>query len=229
MVRAVFLHLPKTAGTSFRDILCRGFGAEAVSPPFNASRLSGADAASLGAYDVVSGHISWTDVRAHFPEARTFTILRDPIDRCLSWYYFARMNASAGHADVEAAHACDVETFFSLDPAVTFRNIFNRQVRQLGDHVLNTEVDLDAALEQAKRTLADCVWVGRQESLDHDVARLGTCFPELAGMAAPSLNVTAARRPLAEVGPDLIERIASYNRYDLELYRHLSARLDGAA
>lgn len=228
MVQAVFVHIPKTAGTSFRDALCTGFGSEAVSPAFAASRISPEEAERLRAYQVISGHISMADVTRHFPDAAPFTILREPIDRTLSWYYYARQQAGGQHADVDAAKANDVDAFFALDPAIAFRNVFNRQVRQLGDHVLNSEVDLAAALDRAKRALEACVWVGRQEHLAADLARLPAALPQMAGVSLPALNITTERRALSEIAPALLDQIASYNRYDLALYEHACALLGGA-
>ncbi|WP_341988976.1 sulfotransferase family 2 domain-containing protein [Azorhizobium sp. AG788] len=225
MVQAVFVHIPKTAGTSFREALCAGFGSEAVSPAFAASRISPEEAERFGAYQVISGHISMADVTRHFPNAAPFTILRAPIDRTLSWYSFARQQAGGMHADVDAAKAHDVEAFFALDEAIVFRNIVNRQVRQLGDHVLNTEVDLPAALDRAKRALEACVWVGRQDHLDADLGRLPAALPQMAGVALAKLNVTAERRAISEIDAALAEKIARYNRYDLELYAHACAML----
>ncbi len=229
MVQAVFVHIPKTAGTSFREALCAGFGSEAVSPAFAASRISPEEAERLRTYQVISGHVSMADVTRHFPDAAAFTILRAPIDRALSWYSFARQQAGGMHADVDAAKAHDVEAFFALNEAIVFRNIVNRQVRQLGDHVLNTEVDLPAALDRAKRALEACVWVGRQEHLEADLLRLPAALPQMAGVALARLNVTAERRAMSEIDAALAEKIARYNRYDLELYEHACAMLGAAS
>ncbi len=228
MVQLIFVHIPKTAGTSFRDALCAGFGATAVSPAVAASRIAPEEADRLSAYKVISGHISMADVNRHFPDVATFTIVRNPIDRTLSWYYFARQQDDGVHADVNAAKAHDVDAFFALDEAIVFRNIVNRQVRQLGDHVLNTEVDLPAALDRAKRALEACVWIGRQEHLDADLARLPKALPPMAGVSLAMLNVTAERPAMREIRSALAEKIARYNRYDMELYAHACALIAAA-
>ncbi|GGF65962.1 hypothetical protein GCM10007301_27080 [Azorhizobium oxalatiphilum] len=185
---------------------------------FDASVMTPEMAAAMAPRAVVAGHISITDVERFFPDARLFTVLRDPVDRCLSWYYYARVFPNTDHADVAAAHALGVEDFFAADRAVTFRNIFNRQVRQLGDHVLNTDVDMDAALARAKEVLARCVWIGRQERLDADSVRLGQVFPQMAGVRLGTLNVTPGRPAAREISPELRAAVAAHNRYDMELY-----------
>lgn len=226
MTNSVFIHLPKTAGTSFNRALSAGFGSDRVTSPFAASVITAEQAAEMATYTVVAGHVSLHDVERHFPDAKRFTILRNPIDRCLSWYYFARSMQVSDHADVRAAQQLDVEAFFTLAPSVTFRNIFNRQVRQLGDHALNPDVEMPAALERAKGTLNACAWIGRQECLDVDLERLPDAFPEMAGVEFPRLNITANRRRSDEIDPQLTEKIARYNQYDFELYAYACALLD---
>ena len=67
----------------------------------------------------------------HF-ETGLLTVLKDPPDHYLSWYYFARNQSAPGQSpEVQAAQECRVRDFFCLDRATIFRNIFNRQVRQL--------------------------------------------------------------------------------------------------
>jgi len=111
MCKYVFAHLPKTGGTSFQRALRRVIGEDAVSPSFNASNLSEADAAKLDQYPVISGHISGTDIARYFPDRMILTILRDPLDRCVSWYYFARTTPPSPDApsDVLAVQQNDIE------------------------------------------------------------------------------------------------------------------------
>lgn len=218
MTQAVFIHLPKTAGTSFHSALCLGFGAHAVSPPFAATQMTPEQAEDLRQYEIVSGHISMPDARLYFPQAKLFTILRDPVDRCVSWYYFARTVGESQHADVAAAQAHTLDEFFQLDQSITYRNIFNRQVRQLGAHVLEPDADMKLALSQAQEALKKCVWVGRYEHLQQDFIRLGTVFPEMAKITLPHLNATGERKPIAQIDAALKLKIEHYNSYDIELY-----------
>ena len=88
--RFVFIHIPKTAGTSFRTLLYDIFDETRVSPPFSGAPLTDEDARKLDSYQVIAGHISWADVKRYFPRRRLITFLRDPIERCLSVYGFFR-------------------------------------------------------------------------------------------------------------------------------------------
>lgn len=225
-VEAVFLHIPKTAGTSFRHALAKGFGGGAVSEPFVASRMDQAEAEALHPFRLVAGHISITDARRWFPGAALVTVVRDPVQRCLSWYYFARGIQDSHRPDVVAARTHDVASFFALDDETLFQNIFNRQVRQLGDHVLNADVDLGSALRVARQTLDECAWVGRQETLRSDMAGLSSVFPEMDGSSPGHLNATTDRPGLADIPASVVERIIENNRYDLELYAQFGGLTD---
>jgi Sulfotransferase family len=223
MRRCVFVHVPKTAGTSFHHAMRNALGAHAVSPSFIATNMTPMQARRLDRFDVISGHISMADVWRYFSDRAVLTILRDPIDRCLSWYYFARKDSTPSFAsDFEAAKTHDLESFFDLDYRVTYRNVFNRQVRQLGDHVLNESADLDQAHEAAMTVLRSAMWVGRQETLTADLETLGMRLPELAGLSMSTLNATGERSSAAEVNPKVIKRIRELNAYDLDLYAFAS-------
>lgn len=221
MYKFVFVHLPKTGGTTLHAALRRAVGKDAVSPNFIASKLSDQDAVELDKYTVISGHISIIDVRRYFPDRKILTILREPLDRCVSWYYFARaMRPAIGAAtDVFVAQTYGIEEFFNQDLHLIYRNIFNRQVRQLGNHVLNFDLSYAEALENAKQTLRSAAWVGRQETLDTDIADLATIVPNAESAYLQIENRTEGRKGMNELSSNVINRISSLNEYDVALYK----------
>jgi hypothetical protein len=215
----LFVHLPKTAGTSFCWALQSALGRDAVSPLFLASRLSEQDIARLERYRAIAGHISIDDI-SPFRNRQLLTILRDPTDRCISWYYFAHGQSVRDQTpEVQAAQDCTIDEFFCLDLSIIFRNIFNRQVRQLGGHVLDSDIDLNVALRRAKTTLREAAWVGRTETLSADLVRLRSRFSEFSQFELPELNVTQGRKAVDALDPRIVSQVHSLNAYDAELYR----------
>lgn len=219
MKKIVFIHLPKTGGTSFRNSLCSAFGLENVSPPFGESVMSDQEAEYLERFQVISGHISILDVDKFFPDRDIITILRDPMDRVVSWYYFANSQTIMDqNIDVQAAQKFTADEFFTLNKYEIFRNIYNRQCRQLGGHALDYYIDMESAATQAQAVIDRCTWVGLQETLGEDMERLATIYPELGGTALPVDNVTPSRKRVNELGEKIRAAVWRLNEHDLALY-----------
>lgn len=217
MLKLAFFHLPKTGGTSLdsalRSIL-------SVSPPFYPNDpLSAGKVAELDGFDVVSGHLSYVDFAAHFSARQAITIMRDPVDRCLSWYWFCRNQVKdAGEWErITAAKTLSPEDYFRLPDAVIFHNCVNSQSRQLGGHRGAFEDDPTAVFDQARRMLDRMLWIGFTESLQADVAQLRSSpgFERLPALAR--LNSAVWDNPPSS---SLREQIAARNKLDVLLYEH---------
>jgi hypothetical protein len=92
--RLIFLHLPKTGGTSLHHQLGQAFGHQLICPE-RFSRLEILSDEELATYRFFSGHYHFDQIRL-VPGARyVLTVLRDPIERVLSNYYFWRRHRPA--------------------------------------------------------------------------------------------------------------------------------------
>lgn len=80
-MKLVFIHVPKNAGTAIEK------------------------ACSMRA----TGHKSWREYKQAFPrewrEYRSFGVVRDPVDRFVSCYRYARMKRSYWHSSIPGDHA----------------------------------------------------------------------------------------------------------------------------
>lgn len=89
----VFLHIPKTAGQTIHAELSRVVGKEAVSP-VRVHTEAGPGAAQLPpGYRLYSGHIDWEAIDTLPAPRFVFTVLRDPLERIASFYFFVRRSA----------------------------------------------------------------------------------------------------------------------------------------
>jgi hypothetical protein len=98
-VTIAFLHIPKTAGQTVHNELARAIGAEAVSPVRVHTQADTGAAQFPPGYRLYSGHLDWQAIDT-LPEPRfTFTVLRDPLERIASFYFFVRREAESVSAE----------------------------------------------------------------------------------------------------------------------------------
>ena len=87
-MKVIFLHIPKTAGQSVHSALVNAFGAEAVCPARVNDQLHKMSISELNRYQVFSGHLDWSLLDCIKGPKYVFTILREPVERILSFYFF---------------------------------------------------------------------------------------------------------------------------------------------
>jgi hypothetical protein len=237
----VFLHMPKTGGHSFKQVLFARFGAEAVA--FVNGRddyLAFSRAWVPGRFAAVHGHMP-LGLAARIPEPCThYVVLRDPVDRFVSDYYHLyntpehplhRTIRGEGIGLREYARRATPS-----DPA--FFNSQNAQVRRLATYDLDavrddgaywwlTRPDADRAmLEEAQENLAGRVghfglFERMEESMHEFAGLLGAVLHRV-----PRENVTPFRVGVDEVDAETVAAIREANRWDVELYDWARARFD---
>jgi hypothetical protein len=218
-----FLHVMKTAGTTFNQYLDQKFDPAQVFPGPTSWKGD-------GGYWHIDKILSLTDeqrssirlFRGHFPfiiaeRFRTpdyviLSILREPVDRTIS-FLAMRQRRRAPHLSLEAIYddAVTFENFihdhmtkvFSFTPADSPRTYFDPMV-----------VD-DTRLDIAKRNLARVDVLGFQDRLDDMLAALHRRFAwRLDGVSSRNIG----QNP--EVSAAFRRRIEDENRFDLALYEY---------
>ena len=92
--KVVFLHIPKTAGQSVHSFLERCFPREDISPTRVNHQLVGMPITEIRRYSLFSGHLDWALLDCVEGPKFVFTVLREPRDRILSFYFFLRRQAA---------------------------------------------------------------------------------------------------------------------------------------
>lgn len=222
--RYFFVHLQKTAGTSLNMALRRQFGAEAMYPlpedvkshdaVLDVDHLRSVFAREGHRIRVVTGHFPYCTTELLGGSFRTFTILREPVARTLSFLrHQQRLLPDLADMPLEEIYA---------RPRALHGLIHNHMVKMLGltpelmTHGALTFTEFDHGyLERAKANLAKIdVW-GLQEDYSSFQRELESTFGWDLG--PETRTNTTEPRPVSE---EFTERILRDNALDVELYRH---------
>ena len=145
-LKAIFVHVPKTAGTSIEQ------------------RLRGPESKA-------SGHSTALGYRRAFPREFAsyfkFAVAREPVDRFLSAFYYLRQTPVHPALNNQAAHDCaspgEFAARLSAEPRLAARSVHLRpQWEFVCDHagmVLVDEVYRFEALEAAWRDICECLGI----------------------------------------------------------------------
>ncbi|HEX2257080.1 MAG TPA: sulfotransferase family 2 domain-containing protein, partial [Afifellaceae bacterium] len=188
--RVVFLHIPKTAGSSVNAHFKHHLGSSLSRQAVGLNAAAGIDRRQIERARrarFVFGHFGWQTLEAVRGDGFAFTVLRDPAARVVSLYRFARRRElphGSGFEALMAAARADFDKFCLSDDPEVRPFIDNAQARTLAAGYMPAEscyANGEAILEQARAHLATLDFVGLTERLDEDFAALTV----LAGLPPP--------------------------------------------
>lgn len=219
--KLVHMHIPKAAGTSVNSAFFSLYDESRICPARYEPEFKEIDKSD---YDFFTGHIGFN--LAKDLGAQVFCLLRDPIDRFISVYYYWRQlyeKEKRRQWGPVTANALSLEEFVErFDEVALTEEFYNRMTWQVASSfhiserrrlVATTRTDL---LEQATANLRKCAVVGRTE----DMPRFVADCREVLGveLEVGQENVTARRPRYSEVSLDVRRKIARWVQLDLELY-----------
>lgn len=218
----IFLHIPKTAGTTFNRIL------EAEYNPFRIHTLSPQNI--LGDIerfkrlsesrkrwlDVLKGHMQF-GLHEYLPNPAAYiTFLRDPVDRAVSAFFFIREHRlHPMHREIKDR---SIEDFIRATPSQQ-----NVQTKLIGGLTPDDECTLEV-LQRAQHNLRNSFSViGITERFGESLAAMRRKFGWKLKRYR-NYRVTSVRPASKELPGPIVESIRRSNAYDVELYE-LALRL----
>lgn len=222
MIQVLFNHVPKCAGSTINNYLksccsqSRLFSTDGYDPLPTAQEFKKLPQSQRYGYQVVTGHETDKLIEYVRPDAVTCTVLRDPVDRVVSYYWYMKQDEKHPlHEDATAKKLSEM-----LDercPAICnwVACYFARRTR------VDAEANPVDTVNEASERLSGYSLVGFQDDLLKFGRRLGRVAGLQKEFSNHHDNVTAHRPQLWEVPTTLCQHIASANWLDVRLYKRV--------
>lgn len=227
----IFLHVPKTAGTTLGHIIERQYPrgtVHEIEPETQQAQIAAFKAlphAARAHIRLLRGHIGYGLHEFLDGDATYITMLRHPVDRVLSHYYYVRAEIERGTAAPGDHVTFDDVARMSLVDYVrhaSSADIRNGQTRLIAGGMTGWDAERDevdtSVLDVALRTLErDVRVIGLTERFDESVL----LFKQALGWSTPfyvRANVTVGKPGRAQLAPEVVAAIEDANALDMRLY-----------
>ncbi|MFW6116369.1 MAG: sulfotransferase family 2 domain-containing protein [bacterium] len=220
----IFLHIPKTAGTTLHRIIERQYRSEELYSPGLREGHAVGELAKLSQerraqIRMFRGHLAF-GVDKYLPVSSTYmTVLREPIDRVISYYYYIRRTPHHYLHDFIGSGEFDLKGFVDSQAHVM---IDNAQTRVLSGvwHGPPFGECTQEMLETAKTNLRErFAVVGLTERFDETLLLMKRTFGWRNVFYTPE-NVSHGRPDRGELPPDTLKAVAGTNQFDIALYQY---------
>ncbi len=223
-----FDHIPKTAGTSLTKAM-----EEIMGERVQSSSLSNRHSLLVSHSTekrLVAGHVWFYQNEELAKEYYYCTLLRDPVDRFLSQYYFNRSIVNKlicdgvlkdpvlGDPQVLASYFLGLEEYLYSDTHGLFNTYTNMQAVHFAQRKSNQPSDLSEndLLDAAISSLEDYDLVGTFDQAQGFIDKICDDFNR-PHVALPLLNSTKARKEKHEIASSVIEKLNESNKVDAQL------------
>ncbi len=222
----VFLHIPKTAGTSIVNFLIKGldlkeeevyncgFRAKThIEGNINFIKLSSYEKQK---YKFICGHVEYFLLQSIDYPHFSFTLLRNPVDRIISLYFYILENEKHHLHKIVKENKMNISDFMRSGLWIELDNgMLRRLIGALNVPYGRCNYKM---LEVAKYNLENKINLfGFQEKFDEFINIISDIF-SIENRSYKKENVTKNRKSLDDIDKEAINIIKIFNTLDLELY-----------
>ena len=218
----IHLHIPKTGGTTLRDIIQRQYRSEKILmiPKLEESEniLKEVSTSQINQLKLIQGHLKY-GIHNHFHRrAKYFAIIRDPINRVLSTYYYV---LSQKNNPQNLSTSNNQMTIYDYVQSGVNPFLINGQTQLIsgktGD-IDNPIIESEELFSLAKENIEnDFLFLGITEMFDETILIL----KNMLGWHMPYYSIanrTKKKPNYDAVNPTIISFIKEHNQLDIKLY-----------
>ena len=221
-----FLHIPKTAGLTLLYILNQLYPLARIH--FHIGEVGyikqfiEKDAVTRNSYDVIPGHLLFGVHKYIDRKVVYFTMLREPIVRTVSEYYFILRKKPNFTGDYIIENKIGLKEYVLTKCHGYNTYLDNCQVQYLaGTAAKAGERVTKSMLELAKKNLRESMAVvGIQEQFDESMLILKKKFGWTMDPFYLKQNSAKSNPKLSEIDEDTMKVLIENNQYDIELYNY---------
>ena len=218
----IHLHIPKTGGTTLRDIIQRQYRAEKILmiPKLEESEniLKEVSTSQINQLKLIQGHLKY-GIHNHFHRrVKYFSIIRDPINRVLSTYYYV---LSQKNNPQNLSTSNNQMTIYDFVQSGVNPFLINGQTKLISGKTGNIDnpiIESEELFSLAKENIEnDFLFLGITEMFDETILIL----KNMLGWHMPYYSIanrTKKKPNYDAVNPTIISFIKEHNQLDIKLY-----------
>ncbi len=228
----IFLHIWKAGGSTLNDIIERQYAGESIFTTNGAryeesmAEFQNLPSTERAAFRVLKGHMYFGMHEYFFRPCRYITMLRDPVSRVISDYYYIWETPHHNFYDfVVNQEKMSLQSFVSREDSPLYDNVQTRLLSGIAWQVKFGEAKPDMLALAKENIDKHFAVVGLTERFDETLILCQLAFNWKMPFYTKR-NVTQKKADSSNMDAETLEVIRQYNALDIELYEYAQKRFE---